>query len=296
MTVTRSSPRNSPADDRRARARDAGHQRDALRQAHHQRVAHVEVVLAARGGRAAVGGVHRKAPDDQRDADDPEAAQRSLDHIAQQQADHGDRKRANRHGETEVEIARLAPLRTCEPAGERGDDSPELAPEVDDHRSDRTYLDDRREGGDVGGVDLEPHQLLGDRQMPGARDRQELGDALDRAEDDRFEVRHRRGSVAPLSEIGRVLVAVEFRDVNRLRRTVLILGLASMALLALAPAAMAADGVGLYGRTDDKVVTYFAFGVMIFFAVFVTVASIVQGRLDSRKDRAREELERLRRP
>ena len=90
--------------------------------------------------------------------------------------------------------------------------------------------------------------------------------------------------------------AVEFRDVSRTRRTVLVLGLAALALLALAPMAMAADGVGLYGRTDDKVVTYFAFGVMIFFAVFVTVASIVQGRLDSRKDRAREELERLRRP
>jgi hypothetical protein len=68
-----------------------------------------------------------------------------------------------------------------------------------------------------------------------------------------------------------------------------------LSLLA-APAAMAADGEGLYGRTNDKVVTYFAFGVMIFFAVLVTVASIVQGRLDSRKDRAREELERLRRP
>jgi hypothetical protein len=75
-----------------------------------------------------------------------------------------------------------------------------------------------------------------------------------------------------------------------------LLSLAAVALLAFAPAALAADGVGLYGRTDDKVVTYFAFGVMIFFAVFVTVASIVQGRLDSRKDRAREELERLRRP
>ena len=80
------------------------------------------------------------------------------------------------------------------------------------------------------------------------------------------------------------------------RRLVLALATAVIALLALAPMAFAADGVGLYGRTDDKVVTYFAFGVMIFFAVFVTVASIVQGRLDSRKDRAREELERLRRP
>jgi hypothetical protein len=67
-------------------------------------------------------------------------------------------------------------------------------------------------------------------------------------------------------------------------------------LFALAPVAMAADGVGLYGRTDDKVVTYFAFGLMIFFTVLVTVGSIIQGRLDSRKDRAREELERLRRP
>jgi hypothetical protein len=84
--------------------------------------------------------------------------------------------------------------------------------------------------------------------------------------------------------------------VTRTRRLFILLGLAAVALLAFAPAALAADGVGLYGRTDDKVVTYFAFGVMVFFAVFVTVASIVQGRLDSRKDRAREELERLRRP
>ena len=34
--------------------------------------------------------------------------------------------------------------------------------------------------------------------------------------------------------------------------------LAVGALLTLAPAAMAADGVGLYGRTDDKVITFFA--------------------------------------
>jgi hypothetical protein len=86
------------------------------------------------------------------------------------------------------------------------------------------------------------------------------------------------------------------RAVNRSRRLVTAIGLAVFAVLALAPAALAADGVGLYGRTDDKVVTYFAFGLMIFFTVFVTVASIVQGRLETRKDRAREELERLSRP
>ena len=59
---------------------------------------------------------------------------------------------------------------------------------------------------------------------------------------------------------------------------------------------MAADGVGLWGRTDDKVITYFSFAVMAFFAIFVVVATVIQSRLESRHDRAREELERLRRP
>ena len=67
-------------------------------------------------------------------------------------------------------------------------------------------------------------------------------------------------------------------------------------MLVLAPGAMAADGVGLYGRTDDKVVTYFSFAVMAFFAILVVVLSLVQIRLESRKERAREELERLGRP
>ena len=80
-------------------------------------------------------------------------------------------------------------------------------------------------------------------------------------------------------------------------RRIAVLAAASLGCLLLAaPAAMAADGVGLYGRTDDKVVTYFAFAVMAFFAIFVTVATLVQMRLESRKDRARDELERLRKP
>jgi hypothetical protein len=69
-----------------------------------------------------------------------------------------------------------------------------------------------------------------------------------------------------------------------------------VASLALAPAALAADGVGLWGRTDDKVVTFWGFGVMIFFTVLVIVLSLIQGRLESRKERLRSELERLRRP
>jgi hypothetical protein len=84
--------------------------------------------------------------------------------------------------------------------------------------------------------------------------------------------------------------------VNRVRRATWSLLVAALVALAACPAAFAADGVGLYGRTDDKVVTYFAFGVMAFFAILVTVATLIQMRLESRKDRAREELERLRGP
>ena len=68
---------------------------------------------------------------------------------------------------------------------------------------------------------------------------------------------------------------------------------ALVSLLVLAPAAMAADGVGTYGRTDDKVVTFFAFGLIAFFAILVTVLSLIQIRLDNRKQRRTEDLERL---
>jgi putative copper export protein len=69
--------------------------------------------------------------------------------------------------------------------------------------------------------------------------------------------------------------------------------IALAALLVLAPAAMAADGVGVYGRTDDKVVTFFAFGMIAFFAILVTVLSLIQIRLENRKERRTEDLERL---
>jgi hypothetical protein len=67
-------------------------------------------------------------------------------------------------------------------------------------------------------------------------------------------------------------------------------------LLMLTPGAMAADGVGLWGRTDDRVVTYWGFAVIAFFAILVIVLSLIQIRLENRKERLRTELERLRRP
>ncbi|MEK6271775.1 MAG: hypothetical protein AABM42_03910 [Actinomycetota bacterium] len=82
----------------------------------------------------------------------------------------------------------------------------------------------------------------------------------------------------------------------RLIRLVALAAATLVWVLALAPPAMAADGVGLWGRTDDKVITFFAFGVMAFFAILVTVLSLIQIRLESRKERLRRELERLRPP
>ncbi len=82
----------------------------------------------------------------------------------------------------------------------------------------------------------------------------------------------------------------------RTARLLLSVSTAFASLMALAPAALAADGVGLWGRTDDKVVTYWAFALMIFFVLLVTVLSLIQIRLESRKERLRRELERLRPP
>jgi hypothetical protein len=67
-------------------------------------------------------------------------------------------------------------------------------------------------------------------------------------------------------------------------------------LAAFAPSALAADGVGLWGPTNDKVVTYWGFGCIVFFAVLVTVLSLIQTRLENRKERLRSEIERLRPP
>jgi peptidoglycan/LPS O-acetylase OafA/YrhL len=78
-----------------------------------------------------------------------------------------------------------------------------------------------------------------------------------------------------------------------LSRRLLPVLLVLMGLLLAAPAALAADGVGTYGRTDDKVVTFFAFGLIAFFAILVTVLSLIQIRLENRKQRRTEDLERL---
>jgi putative copper export protein len=70
--------------------------------------------------------------------------------------------------------------------------------------------------------------------------------------------------------------------------------LATLAMLLIAsPAALAENGAGLAGPVTDKTVTFFCFGVIAFFAVLVIVMSLIQGRLEKRKEQRRYDLERL---
>lgn len=78
-----------------------------------------------------------------------------------------------------------------------------------------------------------------------------------------------------------------------MKRTVAALLSIWALMLVGAPAALAENGVGLMGPTTDKTVTFFCFGVIAFFAVLVIAMSLIQGRLEKRKDRRRADLERF---
>jgi hypothetical protein len=70
-----------------------------------------------------------------------------------------------------------------------------------------------------------------------------------------------------------------------MRRLLATLFASTLLLLALAPAAFAYnDGRGFYGATNDKVVTNAGFILIIFFPTFVLLMSLLQWRLDKRKD------------
>ena len=66
--------------------------------------------------------------------------------------------------------------------------------------------------------------------------------------------------------------------------------LLTLSLIALtAPIALAAEGhdggEGLYGETNDKVITNAGFFLIGFFPLFILVMSLIQHSLDKRKDR-----------
>jgi hypothetical protein len=77
------------------------------------------------------------------------------------------------------------------------------------------------------------------------------------------------------------------------KRTALALLSIWALILVIAPAALASEGVGLAGPTTDKTVTFFCFGVIAFFAALVIVLSLIQNKLEKRKEQRRADLARF---
>lgn len=78
-----------------------------------------------------------------------------------------------------------------------------------------------------------------------------------------------------------------------MKRTVAALLSIWALMLVVAPAAFADEGVGLAGPTTDKTVTFFCFGVIAFFAALVIILSLIQGKLEKRKEQRRADLARF---
>ncbi len=85
--------------------------------------------------------------------------------------------------------------------------------------------------------------------------------------------------------------ATKTRSSRAQRVSSAVLGALTLLLL-LAPAAFAENGVGLAGPTTDKTVTFFCFGVIIFFAGLPVVLTLIQSRLEKRKERRQSDLQR----
>jgi hypothetical protein len=77
------------------------------------------------------------------------------------------------------------------------------------------------------------------------------------------------------------------------KRTAAFLAAIWVLILTAAPAALADEGVGLAGPTTDKTVTFFCFGVIAFFAVLVIGLSLIQNKLEKRKEQRRADLARF---
>jgi hypothetical protein len=69
-----------------------------------------------------------------------------------------------------------------------------------------------------------------------------------------------------------------------MKRRLTALSTLALWLLLAAPAFAHDNGEGLAGETDDKIVTFFCLGVLLFFVSVVVIGSAIQGRLEKRKD------------
>ena len=68
-----------------------------------------------------------------------------------------------------------------------------------------------------------------------------------------------------------------------MRTRVSLVALAATLGLA-APAAAGDNGEGLVGETDDRIITFFSLGMVVFFTLLVILLSAIQRRLEKRKE------------
>jgi hypothetical protein len=66
------------------------------------------------------------------------------------------------------------------------------------------------------------------------------------------------------------------------RRLMLVAFAVATQLYLAAPALAGDDGEGLAGETNDKIITFFALGVLLFFTFVVIIGTIIQDRLNKR--------------
>ena len=168
-----------PADDRRPGPRGAGDQRERLGEPDLQRVAgaHRVDLLDARLPVCTLEPQDHDAADHEGRRDGHRMEEVGLDVLAEQQPQNSRRHEGDQQIHGEASLRRIA----REPA-HREREAPPIFPA---HRQDRTELDGDRERLLL--LAGEAQQLLGDDEMARARDRQELGESLDDAEDQRLE-------------------------------------------------------------------------------------------------------------
>ena len=63
-------------------------------------------------------------------------------------------------------------------------------------------------------------------------------------------------------------------------------------LVVAAPVLAHDNGEGWWGETDDRVITNAGFILIIFFPLFIFIVSLIQWRLEVRKDRRKAEAKR----
>ena len=77
-------------------------------------------------------------------------------------------------------------------------------------------------------------------------------------------------------------------------RSIAVLSVALGGLLLAAPALAGDNGEGLVGETNDRIITFFSLGMVVFFTLVTIVGSVIQARLEKRKEE-REAVELRRR-